>query len=73
MFGGPTEIIVILVIVLVIFGASRLKNIGSDLGSAIKGFRSAVKEDPDSEEETSEADAKSSDSSKSKSSKRKNA
>ena len=31
---GVTELIIILVIVLVLFGAKRLKNVGSDLGSA---------------------------------------
>jgi sec-independent protein translocase protein TatA len=30
---------------LVLFGAKRLRNLGGDLGSAIKGFRSAMKED----------------------------
>lgn len=42
---GPMELIIILVIVLLLFGTTKLKSIGSDLGSAIKGFRSAVKED----------------------------
>ncbi len=44
MFGGfgLTELLVILVIVLFIFGPKRLKTIGSDLGNAIKGFRKAV-------------------------------
>jgi len=47
MFGlGPWELIIILAIVLVVFGPSRLKNLGSDLGGAIKGFRTAVKDDP---------------------------
>lgn len=46
MFGlGIWELLVILAIVLLIFGPKRLKSLGSDLGSAIKGFRSAVKED----------------------------
>ena len=40
-FGIP-ELAIILVIALVLFGTSKLKSIGSDLGSAIKGFRSAV-------------------------------
>ena len=39
---GLTELLVILAIVLLIFGPKRLKNLGSDLGSAIKGFRTAV-------------------------------
>ena len=44
--GMPSlmELIIILVIVLLIFGGKRLKNIGSELGGAIKGFKSSVKE-----------------------------
>lgn len=52
MFGlGMTELLVILAIVLLIFGPKRLKSIGSDLGNAIKGFRTAVSD----EEETKPA------------------
>ena len=39
---GVTELLIVLAIVLLIFGPKRLKNIGSDLGNAIKGFRKAV-------------------------------
>ncbi len=42
---GVTELIIILVIVLVLFGAKRLKNVGSDLGSAVKGFKTAIKDE----------------------------
>lgn len=43
MFGlGATELILILVIVLLLFGTKKLKSLGSDLGGAIKGFRQAV-------------------------------
>ena len=42
---GPTELIIILVIVLIVFGSKKLKNMGSDLGSAIRGFRTAVADD----------------------------
>lgn len=38
------QLVIILVIVLLLFGTKRLKNIGGDLGGAIKGFRKAVKE-----------------------------
>ncbi|MDG4549349.1 MAG: twin-arginine translocase TatA/TatE family subunit [Candidatus Contendobacter sp.] len=38
------ELLLILVIVLVLFGGSRLRNLGSDVGSAIRGFRDAMKE-----------------------------
>jgi sec-independent protein translocase protein TatA len=41
------ELLVVLVIVVLIFGTKRLKSIGSDIGGAIKGFRSAVAADND--------------------------
>jgi len=43
---GPSiwQLLIILAIVLLLFGAKRLKNIGSDLGGAIKGFRQSMKE-----------------------------
>ncbi|MFZ1576587.1 MAG: twin-arginine translocase TatA/TatE family subunit [Chromatiaceae bacterium] len=44
------QLLIILVIVLLLFGTKRLKGIGSDLGNAIKGFRSAMS-DPDKEAE----------------------
>jgi sec-independent protein translocase protein TatA len=40
---GPWEIGLILIIVLIVFGAGRLTNIGRDLGKAIRGFREASK------------------------------
>ena len=60
MFGlGMTELLVILAIVLLVFGPKRLKSIGSDLGSAIKGFRSAVSEEDKTEDnDASTAQAK---------------
>ncbi len=39
---GTTELIIILLIVLVIFGAGKLKNIGGDLGSTIKSFKEGM-------------------------------
>ncbi|WP_127469983.1 Sec-independent protein translocase subunit TatA [Thiomicrorhabdus aquaedulcis] len=39
------QLLIILAIVLVLFGAKRLKNVGSDLGAAIKGFKSSVKDE----------------------------
>jgi sec-independent protein translocase protein TatA len=39
---GPFELIIILAIVLLLFGGKRLKNIGSDLGSAIKDFKKSI-------------------------------
>jgi len=46
MFGslGITELILILVIVLVIFGAGKLPQLGEGIGKAIKGFKKSVHE-----------------------------
>lgn len=44
MIGSPTQLIIILAIVLVLFGAKKLRNIGGDLGTAIKNFRGSVRE-----------------------------
>lgn len=41
---GPWQLLIILVIVLAIFGTKKLRNLGSDLGGAVKGFRSAMNE-----------------------------
>jgi len=41
---GPVQLLIVLVIVLAIFGTKRLRTLGSDLGSAVKGFRSAMDE-----------------------------
>lgn len=42
---GPVELIIILVIVVVLFGASRLRGIGGALGGSIKEFKQAVRDD----------------------------
>ncbi len=44
---GVTELVIILVIVVLPFGTTKLKSLGTDLGSAIKGFRSAVTDESD--------------------------
>ncbi len=42
---GPSigQLLIVLVIVLLLFGTKRLKNMGGDVGNAIKNFKSAVK------------------------------
>jgi sec-independent protein translocase protein TatA len=45
------QLLIILVIVLLLFGTKRLKSIGSDLGNAVKGFRSAITDSEKNEEE----------------------
>ena len=41
------QLLIILVIVLAIFGTKRLRTLGSDLGSAVKGFRKSMQDDGD--------------------------
>ncbi|MDZ7645297.1 MAG: Sec-independent protein translocase subunit TatA [Woeseiaceae bacterium] len=57
---GPVQLLIVLVIVLAVFGTKRLRSLGSDLGSAVKGFRSAMA-DADKEESTEQLDDKSRD------------
>jgi sec-independent protein translocase protein TatA len=48
MFGlGATELIIILVIVVILFGASRLPEIGKGIGEAIKNFKKSTSESPE--------------------------
>jgi sec-independent protein translocase protein TatA len=42
---GPWELLIILLIVIVVFGASRLRGIGGALGGSIREFKSAVRDD----------------------------
>jgi sec-independent protein translocase protein TatA len=39
--------LIVLVIVLLIFGTKKLRNVGSDLGGAVKGFKDGMKSDED--------------------------
>jgi len=49
MIGGisVTQLLILLVIVMLVFGTKRLRNIGSDLGSALKGFRKGIEDEPE--------------------------
>ena len=48
------QILIILLIVVMLFGTKKLRNLGSDLGGALKGFKSAVKDDETGKNESSE-------------------
>lgn len=55
MSPSPWQLLVVLLIVLVIFGTKKLRNVGSDLGGAVKGFRSAMNEAEQTTEQLAEA------------------
>jgi sec-independent protein translocase protein TatA len=44
---SPLQLLLILLIVVALFGTSKLKSLGSDLGDAIKNFRKSMQEDDD--------------------------
>ena len=48
---GVVEWLIILAVVLLIFGGGKLKSLGSDLGSSIKGFKKALKDEESKEKE----------------------
>jgi sec-independent protein translocase protein TatA len=55
---GMGELVVILLIVLVVFGANKLPGIGDALGRSIKNFKRASSVDADDKDEDTKADAK---------------
>lgn len=52
MIPGWQELLIILVIIAIIFGTKKLRNIGSDLGGAVKGFKDSVSNDVSSKDST---------------------
>lgn len=45
-----TKLLIVLAIIVVIFGTKRLKNVGADLGGAIKSFRSAMRNEEEKDD-----------------------
>ena len=52
---GPTELIIILVIVVLLFGASRLPDLARSVGVSMKEFKKATREAHEDEDETKKA------------------
>ena len=50
------QLLIILAIVIMLFGTKRLRTLGSDLGSAVKGFRKSMTDDDAKTEENEEAE-----------------
>jgi len=54
---GWKELLIILVIVLLVFGTKRLKNVGSDLGDAVRGFKKGMSGDETTPPDASKPEA----------------
>ena len=54
---GIWQLLIILLIVFMLFGTKKLRNLGSDLGGALKGFKTAMKDEdaPAASDEAEEA------------------
>ncbi|UYG00492.1 MULTISPECIES: Sec-independent protein translocase subunit TatA [unclassified Halomonas] len=59
MLGGISiwQLLIVLGIIILIFGTKKLRNVGTDLGGAVKGFKSAMSEEDKEKEKASEKDA----------------
>jgi sec-independent protein translocase protein TatA len=56
------QLLIIAVIVVLLFGTKKIRNLGTDLGSAVKGFKSAVTDDAAKKEDVSQEDLANNDS-----------
>lgn len=56
-FGGISiwQLLIVLVIVLLLFGTKRLRNMGGDLGNAVKGFKKAMSDSEKNKEENTDS------------------
>jgi sec-independent protein translocase protein TatA len=52
---GIRELLIILAIALLVFGAGKLKNIGSDLGAAVRGFKKGISDEEETTKDTKAA------------------
>jgi sec-independent protein translocase protein TatA len=57
MLGGISiwQLLIVLGIIILVFGTKKLRNVGSDLGGAVKGFKQAVNEEDKDEKDKSQA------------------
>lgn len=44
---GIKELLIVLVVIILLFGTKKLKNLGADLGSAVKGFKKSIADEGD--------------------------
>lgn len=63
MFSGISiwQLLIVLAIIVLIFGTKKLKNVGSDLGGAVKGFKDSMREGEDEQEKQRVTDERNAD------------
>jgi len=54
---GPVEIGLIVLVIFLLFGATRLPKLGKSMGQSIRGFKSGLQEDPDDDEKPAKSEA----------------
>jgi sec-independent protein translocase protein TatA len=54
---GIWQLVIVAVIVVLLFGTKKLRNLGGDLGSAVKGFKSAIGEEKDQQSDVAKQNA----------------
>ncbi|MFT6915163.1 MAG: sec-independent protein translocase protein TatA [Motiliproteus sp.] len=67
-FGGISiwQLVIVLVIVVLVFGTKKFRNMGGDLGNAVKGFKKAMSEEEDPQRQINKDDAEFADTTASK-------
>ena len=53
---SPWQLLIVLVIVVLIFGTKKLRNMGGDIGGAVKNFKKSMKDEDDANDANSESD-----------------
>ncbi len=58
-FGGISiwQLVIVLGIIILLFGTKKLRNLGGDVGSAVKGFKKAMKDEPEDAKQLEQDDA----------------
>jgi sec-independent protein translocase protein TatA len=54
---GPVEIGLIVLVIFLLFGATRLPKLGKSMGQSIRGFKSGLQEDPEDDEKPAKSEA----------------
>ncbi|UZD66445.1 twin-arginine translocase TatA/TatE family subunit [Marinobacter sp. AN1] len=52
---GPMQLLIVLLIILLLFGTKKLRNVGTDLGGAIRGFKKSMNDDDDGQKDKTDS------------------